>query len=261
MTPELGEHVATHRYSTKEEQRFLLIGAAVVVAGAVALAYNRALGILIIGGAVLFDVLTLAKVLLALLGSGGVIERHEHGLRVIRRGREQAIPFGKIRAIHRWRSSFETLERKPGAFAVASPFRKITGERKAKNLWRYRVVTDGEPLVLDRHWTDLVPLVDAVVAARRSARLPDDRRALAEGSEAVFGPVTLTADEVVVRGRALPWTDARDVTLMQGQLVVRRKPNRQFAVLDVADVPDVDVLLELARSLPGGSETPETPPT
>lgn len=261
MTPELGEHVATHRYSTKEEQRFLLIGAVVVVAGVIALAYNRALGILIIGGAVLFDVLTLGKVLLALMGSGGVVERHEHGLRVVRRGREQTIPFEKIRAIHRWRSAFDTLERKPGAFAVASPFRKITGERKAKNLWRYRIVTDSEPLVLDRHFEDLPQLVDAVVAARRSARLPDDERALAEGSEAVFGPVTLTTDAVVVRGRALPWSETRDVTLMQGQLVVRRKPNRQFAVLDVADVPDVDVLLELARSLPERAASPEPPAT
>jgi hypothetical protein len=248
MAEGLGAHVATHRYSTKDEQRFLLIGGLVVVAGIVALAYNRALGFLIIGGAVLFDTLTLAKVLYALVGSGGVFERHEHGLRVVRGGKEQIIPYAKIRAVHRWRSAFDTLERKPGSFAVVSPWRKISGERKAKNLWRYRIESDGAPLTLDRHWTDLTDLIDVVTKHRKDARMESDARALAGDGEAVFGPVTLTSRSVIVRGRELSWEDTRDIVLLQGQLVVRRKPNRQFAVVDAADVPDIDVLLELARS-------------
>jgi hypothetical protein len=53
-----------------------------------------------------------------------------------------------------------------------------------------------------------------------------------------------------VGGRALPWPEIADVDESQGQVVVRRKPAGRFAVVEVASLPDVDVLIAPAKWVP-----------
>lgn len=252
MDEALGEHVATHRYSTADEQRRLLQWLGICGAGALLAAASFPFGLVLVVGGILAVATTLIEMAIRhARDGGGTIERYDRGLRIALRGRApRMVGFEDVGAIVSDRGRFDVLDRKPTGAVLISPWFAFTADRKPKDVWRHRVRLGDDELSLDRHWTDVHELMNALVAARAKVLLPEAKRALEAGKEVSFGRVSITPDGVRVASRTLPWAELADVTIQQAQVVVRRKPAGRFAAIDTREVPDTNVLLQLARFVP-----------
>jgi hypothetical protein len=115
--------------------------------------------------------------------------------------------------------------------------------------YRYRFCDlSGTSIWIGSRFLHLREWLPTVHSAVLSAQLPDAVAAAESGGVVEFGPVSLTAEEVRVRGKAAPWSDIKSVTIRQGYLAIRVHRGRSFSVA-LNRIPNDFVLLELARQL------------
>jgi hypothetical protein len=115
--------------------------------------------------------------------------------------------------------------------------------------YRYRFCDlSGTSIWIGSRFLHLREWLPTVHSAVLSAQLPDAVAAAESGGVVEFGPVSLTAQEVRVRGKAAPWSDIKSVTIRQGYLNIRVHRGRSFSVA-LNRIPNDFLLLELARQL------------
>lgn len=248
----LGPVIATHRYSTEEERNRVHLWTVVVGVGGLIAVAGQPLGVFLAAGGALYVAVQLALIAGRQRRFGGSrIDRHEGGLTIEMRGAEPVIvSWNELGPLHAHRARFDALDRKGNVAVVISPWFALTGEREAKNLWTYVVQAGPVSLSLDRHWSEVNQLVDAIRKHRQRLCLPEAKRAIEAGQSVRFGPFEVDPEALQLQGRRLGWDDFVDLAMQQGIVAVRRKPAGRFGVVDLREVPDVDVLIELTRWVP-----------
>jgi hypothetical protein len=163
---------------------------------------------------------------------------HEKGLVIDRPGGRLGVPWTGIRAL-----TTKVVVWHP----VALPFLR-------EALCTCRVTcADGTRVVLDEALRDVMALVDAIDQATLAHRLEGAWRTFHDSGAVHFGPLTLTPEGLVCRGKRLPWDQVRAQTVDSDWLLVSR-PGDGFPWCRVRPwrVPNVPVLVRLVDTMRGG---------